>query len=89
MKFKVSYYDYDTDKYVTKDCDEMHFDNGKFSFYPIDDPVKSYKLVIIHHPIITIHQNKDKLSISVVGYQYIKEGGYWQTTTTIENIRED
>lgn len=89
MKFKVSYYDYDTDKYVTKDCDEMHFGDGKFSFYPVDNPFKSYKMVIIDHAIVTIHQNKYNLSISVVGYQYIKEGGYWRTTTTIEKIRED
>ena len=27
MKFKVSYYDFDTDKYVTKDCDQMGFVN--------------------------------------------------------------
>ena len=32
MKFKVSYYDFDTDKYVTKDCDRMEFKDGDFSF---------------------------------------------------------
>lgn len=89
MKFKVSYYDYDTDKYITKDCDRMEFKDGKFSFYPVDNPVKIYKAVVIDHPIVTIHQNKDKLSISVEGYQYVKEGGCWRTTTTIEKVRED
>ena len=89
MKFKVSYYDYDTDKQITKDCDSMEFKDGKFYFYPVDNPVKIYKAVVIDHPIVTIHQNKDKLSISVEGYQYMKEGGCWRTTTTIENVRED
>ena len=89
MKFKVSYYDYDTDKQLTKDCDRMEFKDGEFHFYPVDNPVKIYKAVVIDHPIVTIHQNKDKLSISVEGYQYMKEGGCWRTTTTIENVRED
>lgn len=89
MKFKVSYYDYDTDKYVTKDGDRMEFKDGNFSFYPVDNPVKIYKAVTIDHPIVTIHQNKDNLSISVVGYQYMKKGGYSRTTTIIENVRED
>lgn len=89
MKFKVSYYDYDTDKQLTKDCDRMEFKDGEFHFYPVDNPVKIYKAVVIDHPIVTIHQNKDKLSISVEGYQYMKEGGCWRTTTTIEKVRED
>ena len=89
MKFKVSYYDYDTDKQITKDCDSMEFKDGKFYFYPVDNPVKIYKAVVIDHPIVTIHQNKDKLSISVEGYQYMKDGDCWRTTTIIENARED
>lgn len=89
MKFKVTYYDYDTDKRITKDCDKMVFKDGKFSFYPVDNPVKIYKAVVIDHPIVSIHQNKDKLSISVEGYQYIKDGGSWRTTTEIVNVIED
>jgi len=89
MKFKVSYYDRDTDKQITKDCYRMKFKNDEFYFYPVDNPVKIYKAVVIYHPIVTIHQNKDKLSISVEGYQYMKEGVCWRTTTTIENVRED
>ena len=42
MKFKVSYYDFDTDKHLTKDCDRMEFKDGNFSFYPVDNPVKIY-----------------------------------------------
>ena len=89
MKFKVSYYDYDTDKYVMKDCDRMEFKDGNFSFYPVDNPVKIYRAVGISHPKVSIYQNKDKLSIRVEGYQYMKEGGCWRTETIIENVRED
>ena len=89
MKFKVSYYDYDTDKQLTKDCDRMEFKDGEFHFYPVDNPVKIYRAVSISHPKVTIHQNKDKLSIFVEGYQYRKEGGYMLTGAIIENVRED
>lgn len=89
MKYKVSYYDYEANKHLTKDCDRMEFKDGNFSFYPVDNPVKIYKAVIIDHPKVSIHQNKDKLSISVEGYQYMKDGDCWRTTTIIENARED
>ena len=89
MKFKVSYYDYDSDKYVTKDCDRMDFSNGEFYFYPVDNPVKMYKSVVIDHPKVSIHQNKDRMKIIVTGYQYAGEGNYERTETIIENVRED
>ena len=89
MKFKVSYYDYDTDKYVMKDCDRMEFKDGNFSFYPVDNPVKIYKSIVIDHPKVAIYQDRDKLSISVEGYQYMKDGDCWRTTTIIENVREN
>ena len=74
MKFKVIYYDCDTDKQITKDCHSMEFRDGNFSFYPIDNLVDICKVVIIDHPKVTIRQYRDKLSISVDGYQYRKEG---------------
>lgn len=89
MKFKVSYYDYEANKHLTKDCDRMEFKDGNFSFYPVDNPVKIYRAVGISHPKVSIYQNKDKLSIRVEGYQYMKEGGSSFTVTTIENVRED
>ena len=58
MKFKVSYYDYEANKHLTKDCDRMEFKDGNFSFYPVDNPVKIYKAVIIDHPKVSIHQTK-------------------------------
>ena len=64
MKFKVSYYDYDSDKFVTKDCDRMNFSNGEFSFYPVDNPCTIYKSISIDHPIVSISQNVDRLVIS-------------------------
>ena len=89
MKFKVSYYDYDTDKYVTKDCDRMDYSNGQFYFYPVDNPVKIYKAIIIDHPKVTIYQDRDRMKIIVAGYQCLRDGGYWRTETIIENVRED
>ena len=89
MKFKVSYYDYDSDKFVTKDCDRMDFSNGEFYFYPVDNPVKMYKSVGIDHPKISIHQNNDRIKIHITGYQYAGEGNYERTETIIENVRED
>ena len=90
MKFKVSYYDFDTDKFVTKDCYRMSFYEGKFEFMPVDNPIRIYKSVSIDHPIVSISQNDTGfISISVVGYQYMKNGWYDKTTTKIENVRED
>jgi len=89
MKFKVSYYDYDSDKFVTKDCDKMDFSNGEFSFYPVDNPVKIYKAVIIDHPKVSIHQNNNRMKMVVEGYQCMKDGGYWKTNTIIESVKED
>ena len=89
MKFKVSYYDYDTNKYVTKECYHMSFYNGVFEFMPVDDPIKIYKSIIIHHPIFSVSQNNTGfISISVVGYQYTKNGSYEKTTTKVENVRD-
>ena len=89
MKFKVSYYDYDTDKFVTKDCDRMNFSNGEFHFYPVDNPVKIYKAITIDHPKVSIHQNNNRMKITITGYQCMKDGGYWRTETIIENVKED
>jgi len=92
MKFKVSYYDYDSDKFVTKDCDSMDFSNGdyQFSFYPVDNPVKIYKAITIDHPKIKVQQNQRwGIKIIVTGYQCMKDGDYWKTDTTFESVKED
>ena len=52
MKFKVSYYDYDTDKYVTKECYRMSFYDGVFEFMPVDDPIKIYKSINFYIKIL-------------------------------------
>lgn len=90
MKFKVSYYDYDSDKVVEKDCFDFDYEtkDNAFAFTPVDDPVKSYKSVIIDMPVTYIGYNNGKLKIIVKGYQYTKSGGYWKTLTTITSIDE-
>lgn len=88
MKFKVSYYDIETDKSVTKDCDKMKFSDDEFHFYPVDNPVKIYKAVIIDHPKVSIYQDQDRITIYVKGYQCMASGGYWRTDTKIENVIE-
>ena len=89
MKYKVSYYDFDTDKYITKDCDRMEFKDGNFSFYPVDNPVKIYKSIVIDHPKVNIYQDRDRMKIIVTGYQCMKDGGSWRSTTEIVNVIED
>jgi hypothetical protein len=89
MKFKVTYYDYDSGKSVTKDCYRMNSCDGKFEFIPVDDPIKIYKSLSIDHPIVSIYQNETGLMvINVVGYQWMKSSGYGKTTTIIENVRD-
>jgi hypothetical protein len=56
---------------------------------PVDNPIKIYKSIIIDHPIFSVSQNTGFISISVVGYQYTKNGSYEKTTTKVENVRED
>ena len=44
MKFKVQYYDYDTDSTITKNCIDIDYNtvDKVFSFYPVDDPPRIY-----------------------------------------------
>ena len=37
MKYKVTYYDYDSDKYLTKDLYWMASHRGSFDFVPVSD----------------------------------------------------
>lgn len=91
MKFKVTYYDIETDKSITKDCVEMDYNNrddeNTFSFMPVDNPPKIYKSIVIDHPKISIHQHDGDIRILITGYQYMKSGGYNKTSTTIENVK--
>lgn len=94
MKFQVTYYDIETDKSLTKQCHDFNY-NGMSSpdslwFTPVDVPVKSYKAVIINHPIIKIFQSLDRgIKIIVEGYQYTKNDGYTKTVTIFENTYEN
>jgi len=90
MKFKVTYYDYDSDKAVEKDCFDFDYKtNNTFAFTPVDNPVKSYKSVVIDSPVAYIGYNNGKLKILVEGYQYTKSGGYWKTKTIINSVYEE
>lgn len=88
MKFKVKYYDYDSDKTIEKDCFDFEYDTkeNKFSFTPVDNPVKIYKSVVIDSPVTYIGYNDNEQVILVEGYQMIKDGGYWKTKTTITSV---
>lgn len=90
MKFKVTYYDIETDSSLVKDCYDIDYNtvDDNFSFTPVDNPVTIYKSVIIDHPKVSIHKNDLGIRITVKGYQFVKNGGYSKTTTTIESIEE-
>lgn len=90
MKFKVTYYDYDTDSVATKNCVQFEHDTTEktFTFIPLDDPIRVYKTVIIDHPIVNIFQHQGDINISVKGYQSMKSGGYWKTETVIKNVKD-
>lgn len=91
MKFKVSYYDIDSDKAVEKICFSFDHDtkSDSFEFVPVDDPVKSYKAVVIDHPHVYTGWNNNRFRMVVEGYQYTKSGGYWKTKTKIESVYEE
>ena len=91
MKFKVNYYDIDSDKAVEKDCCNIDYNpvDRTFSFTPVDDPPRIYKSVDIDNPIVSIYKNELGIRIVVNGYQRIKDGGYWRTTTTIRSVDEE
>jgi hypothetical protein len=90
MKFKVTYYDIETDSSVVKDCCEINYDGkGNFLFTPVDNPVKIYKSITINRPEVSIYQSEGKIRIVVDGFQYIKNYGYDKTITKIENVNDE
>ena len=90
MKFKVTYYDIDSDSSVTRECFRMGFSSHEvFEFWPVNVPPNQFKSKCIDHPKITGYQDGETLKIIVKGYQYTKSGGYWKTDTIFESVRED
>ena len=91
MKFKVKYYDYDSDNTIEKDCYDFDYEtkDNAFAFTPVDNPVKIYKSVIIDSPVTYIGYNNGKLKIIVKGYQMTKDSGYWKTETIITGVEEE
>ena len=89
MKFKVTYYDFESDTSQTKDCHHMNFRAGEFNFTPVDVPIRYYKSISIDHPIVSINLNNvGFMVISVVGYQCTKRGDYEKTTTKLVSVTE-
>jgi len=88
MNFKVTYYDYDTNSTITKNCIKITYNtnDNNFSFIPVDEPPKIYKAVVIDHPTVNINQSENNIRIHVEGYQYVKNNGYWKTKTVIESV---
>ena len=92
MKFKVQYYDIETDKVIEKDCFEFFYygKEDKFSFIAVDNPVTGYKSTIIDRPAMNIgYMDYGKLEIVVEGYQMIKNCGYLKTKTTITSVEKE
>lgn len=89
MKFKVTYYDADTDSYLKKNCASMEYGyiDKDFKFLPVDDPPKQYKEIQIMSPQISVYQNERGVEFRVKGFQYQnKTGGYVHTTTVISSL---
>lgn len=89
MKFTVTYYDDDTNSYVTKNCVSMEYGytDKDFTFLPVDDPPKMYKSLTIKSPQISVYQNERGIEFRIKGFQYnTKNSGYEHTTTVIKSI---
>ena len=65
MKFKVSYYDFDTDKYIKQDFDRINFySNGEFYLYSLN-PYKCHK-VVISNSEISFDQDIDRMNMRIM-----------------------
>ena len=90
MKYKVTYYDYDTDKYLTKDLFWMTSYRGSFDFMPVDDgPIEFWKGLSIDGSGVNVFYNDKGMNITVDGFQLMKSGGYGKTTTYIQSVIQD
>ena len=90
MKHKVTYYDYDSDKYLTKDLYWMASYRGSFDFVPVDDgPKENWKGLSIDGSGVNVFYNDKGMHITVDGFQLMKSGGYGKTTTYIQSVIQD
>jgi hypothetical protein len=90
MKYKVTYYDYDSDKYLTKDLYWMASHKGSFDFVPIvDGPKENWKGVSLYGCEISMVCNDKGVTITVEGFQQKNGGGYCKTITVAKSVIED
>ena len=87
MKYKVTYYDYDSDSYLTKELYWMASYRGSFDFVPVGDgPKENWKGFSISGSGVNVFYNYKGLNITVDGFQEMKSGGYSKTTTLIQSV---
>ena len=87
MKYKVTYYDYDSDSYLEKDLYWMASYRGTFDFVPVSDgPKENWKGFHIDGSGVNLFYNDKGLTITVDGFQEMKSGGYGKTTTLIQSV---
>ena len=87
MKYKVTYYDYDSDSYLTKELYWMASYRGSFDFVPVGDgPKENWKGFSISGSGVNVFYNDKGLNITVDGFQEMKSGGYSKTTTLIQSV---
>jgi len=85
--YKVTYYDYDSDKYLTTDLYSMASYRGSFDFFPVrDGPKETWKGVHIDGSGVNVFYNDKGMNITVDGFQEMKSGGYGKTTTVIQSV---
>lgn len=85
MKFFVSYYDIEQDKVAKSECYSFSSGGEDFEFIPIRG--KTFLPIIISCPKVDVGW-AGFFTMTVVGYQKIKNSGYQKTTTTFF-LRED
>jgi len=94
MKYKVTYYDYDSDSYLTKELYWMASYRGSFDFVPVGDGPKenwkgfkeNWKGFSISGSGVNVFYNDKGMNITVDGFQEMKSGGYGKTTTVIQSV---
>lgn len=90
MKYKVTYYDPELEKSVTKNCYEFYMDyatsgNDRFVFMPVDDPIKIYKTQCIYQPKLYPVFRKGRFELVAEGFVFdIGSFSYMMSNVKIE-----
>lgn len=86
---KVKYYDINTDSVIERECLDMewNYNSDQLQFTPSTPTI--FKTICIDHPQVTMKKNYRGFYLSVTGYQMVKSGGYWKTTTNFRIEEEE